>query len=72
MTITLSNEEKTQIVESHKKNLMINRYNAFLTKIEENAKSSPDSATVASLNSQIAVIDAQIAALDEELATFSE
>lgn len=72
MTTMLSNEEKTQIVESHKKNLMINRYNVFLTKIEEDAKSNPDSATITSLNSQLEVIDAQITALDEELATFSE
>ena len=67
MSISLTKEERTQIVNSHKKNLAMNQYNLEISKIEENAKTSPDSSVISSLNSQVTAIDLQIAALDAEL-----
>jgi hypothetical protein len=71
MTNILSKEERTQIVNSHKKNLAMNKYNLELSVLTENAKVTPDSDTLSSLNAQTAVIDNQIAVLDEELASIS-
>jgi len=68
MSSLLSKEERTQIVNSHKKNLAMNQYNLELSVIEENAKASPDSATLVDLNRQITAIDDQIEALDAEIA----
>jgi hypothetical protein len=71
MTNILSKEERTQIVNSHKKNLAMNKYNLELSVLTENAKVTPDADTLSSLNAQTAVIDNQIAVLDEELASIS-
>lgn len=71
MTHILSKEERTQIVNSHKKNLAMNKYNLEISIIEENAKTSPEAATIAALNSQSEGIDNQIAALDSELASIA-
>ena len=71
MTNILSKEERTQIVNSHKKNLAMNKYNLELSIIEENAKTSPEAATLSVLNTQSEVIDNQIAALDAELASIA-
>jgi hypothetical protein len=71
MTQILSKEERTQIVNSHKKNLAMSKYNLALSVLTENAKDEPDSGTLSSLNAQSAVIDSQMAALDEELAAIA-
>lgn len=71
MTNILSKEERTQIVNSHKKNLAMSKYNLALSVLTENAKDEPDSGTLSSLNAQSAVIDNQIASLDEELAAIA-
>jgi hypothetical protein len=63
---TLTKAEKIQIIESHKKNLDYNRYNLEISVIQENAKSNPDSLTIADLSAKI---DDQLAALDTEIAT---
>ena len=66
---TLTKAEKIQIIESHKKNLDYNRYNLEISVIQENAKSNPDSLTIADLNAKIDEIDDQLAALNTEIAT---
>lgn len=71
MTHILSKEERTQIVNSHKKNLAMNKYNLELSVLTENAKSEPDTNTLSSLNAQASGIDNQIAVLDEELAAIT-
>jgi hypothetical protein len=71
MTHILSKEERTQIVNSHKRNLAMSKYNLELSVLTENAKDEPDSSTLSSLNAQGLSIDNQIAALDEELATIA-
>lgn len=68
MTNILSKEERSQIVNSHKKNLAMNQYNLDLSVIEENAKAEPDQTVLNNLNSQISLINNQIIALDNELA----
>lgn len=71
MTIELSNEEKTAIVNSHIKNLTYNKYNLEISIIEENAKATPNSTNLSSLNAQISEIDDQMAALQAELASLT-
>ena len=68
MTNILSKDERSQIVNSHKKNLAMNQYNLDLSVIEENAKAEPDEIVLNNLNSQISLINNQIIALDNELA----
>ena len=67
MTSILTNEEKAQIINSHKKNLAMNKYNLELSILEEDAKDTPDSSALLLLNTQMSGIDKQIAALDLEL-----
>lgn len=71
MTHMLSKEERTQIVNSHKKNLAMSKYNLEISSLTENAKVEPDTNTLSSLNAQASVIDSQIVALDEELASIA-
>jgi hypothetical protein len=71
MTSILSKEERTQVVNSHKRNLAMNQYNIEISLIEENAKSTKDSATIKNLTDTSAAIDLQIAALDAELASIA-
>ena len=72
MTNILSKEERSQIVNSHKKSLAVNKYNITLSLLEENAKNTPDSASIASFNDQMRNINAQIAVLDTELESIDE
>jgi hypothetical protein len=67
----LSKEERTSIVNSHKKNLAMNEYNIDVSIIEENAKTTPDTYILATLNASIAAIANQQLALDEELASIA-
>ena len=68
MTTQLTNEEKISIINSHLKNLEYNKFNIEMSIVEENAKSTPDSSTLSSLNSQVSEIDVQVAALNAESA----
>jgi hypothetical protein len=68
MAIELTKEEKTQIINSHQRNLAHSKYNLELDIMQENAKESPSSSTVASLQSQITEVANQLSALDAELA----
>ncbi len=63
----LTNEEKTGIINQHKRNIVFNKYNVELSLIEENALTTPNAETVASLTAQVAELDRKLTALDEEL-----
>jgi hypothetical protein len=67
MTIQLTKEEKAQIITSHIRNLTYSRYNLEVDIIQENAKSSPSTASINSINVQIDELDDQILALNTEL-----
>lgn len=67
MTIQLTKEEKAQIITSHIRNLTYSRYNLEVDVIQENAKTSPSAASIASINTQIDELDDQILALNTEL-----
>jgi phage terminase large subunit-like protein len=71
MTIILSKNERTQIVESHLKSLSVNKYNMTLSLIEENAKTSPDQNAIANYTEQSSNIDKQVAALNAEIASIA-
>jgi hypothetical protein len=68
MAIELTKEEKTQIINSHKRNLAYSKYNLEIDVLQENAKTEPNSTGITNLESQIEEIDNQLAALDAELA----
>jgi len=67
MTIELAKEEKINIIESHQKDVMYNKYNIELSLLQENAKSTPDEIIIAKLNSNIAELIKQIEALQIEI-----
>ncbi len=71
MTTQRTNEEKISIINSHLKNLEYNKFNIEMSIVEENAKSTPDSSNISSLNSQVSEIDVQIAALNAESAALA-
>lgn len=71
MTIELTTQEKIDIINSHIKNIAINKYNIQLNLVEEDAKVTPDAGSIASYNSQISQMTNQIAALQSELNTLS-
>ena len=72
MAIELSNEEKAGIVNQHMRNLLVNKYNAELSIVEENSVSPINQASVTALNNQISLINAKITALQEELNSLTE
>jgi hypothetical protein len=67
MTTLLSNEEKAGIINQHLRNLHYNKFNIEISIVEENAKTTPETAAVANLTAQIADFDARITALEAEL-----
>lgn len=71
MSIELSKEEKIQIINSHIRNLVYNNYNLEIDILQENAKSTPSSSSISSLQGQMSEISDQIAALDEEISRVS-
>ena len=72
MTSILSKEERTQVVNSHKRNLAMNQYNISISLIEENAKTVKDTAIIQNLTDSSAAIDLQQKALDAELASIAK
>ncbi len=68
MSEMLTNEEKSGLIEEHKKNLLFNLFNIELTVIEEECKDTPDEGILSSLNLQISEINLKMSALDAELA----
>ena len=67
MSIEISKEEKTQIINSHKRTLAYNKYNLEIDILRENAKSDPSAVGIANIQAQISDINSQISALDAEL-----
>lgn len=67
----LTNEEKLGIINQHKRNISLNKYNLELSLIEENALATPNAEVVASLTAQIADYDLKLSALDAEIAELS-
>ena len=67
MTIELTVEEKTTIVEQHMKTIAYAEYNAILSLAEENALSTPNTATISSLTKQLSDLVAQKKALQDEI-----
>lgn len=72
MALELSKEEKTQIINSHKRNLVYNKYNLEVDIIQENAKAQPNTSGITNIQAQITDIENQIAALDAELTTVEQ
>lgn len=72
MAIELSNEEKAGIINQHMRNLLVNRYNAELSVVEENSVSPVNQASVTALNNQITLINTKLTALQEELDSITE
>jgi hypothetical protein len=63
----LTNEDKASIINSHLKNLEYNKFNIQISLIEENAKTEPNTESVASLNAELTDITSRITALGKEL-----
>jgi len=68
MSTVLSNEEKAGIIDQHLKNLHYNKFNIEISIIEENAKTTPETAALTNLNTQLTDFNSRITALDAELA----
>jgi hypothetical protein len=68
MTTILTNEDKAGIINQHKRNLEINKFNLELSLAEENSITSPNAELVSTFTGQIADLNKKIAVLDTELA----
>jgi ubiquinone biosynthesis protein UbiJ len=69
---TLSNEEKSSILESHLRTLGYSKYNLEVNLMEEESATTPAADAIAAVNAQIDSVNKKIAALVEELASLSE
>lgn len=63
----LNNNEKIEIINSHKKNIAYNLYNLQISIIEENSKSNPSQSILSNLDIQLEDAQNQISALDLEI-----
>lgn len=72
MTYELTNQEKTEVVNQHLKNVEYSLFNLNLSLVEEQAVATPSSANIASLNSQITELSAKKTVLLAELADLAE
>ncbi len=68
MTYELNNQEKTEVVNQHLKNVEYSLFNLNLSLVEEQAVATPNAANIASINSQITEMTAKKTALLAELA----
>jgi hypothetical protein len=64
--ISLTNEEKINIINQHIRNIEFAAYNADLDLIEANAVSSPDTNLVSEINLRKSEINAKLSALNAE------
>ena len=71
MTIEITTEEKTGIIDQHIKTLNYNKYNLSLTVLELEAIASPDATAISEVLLQISDIDAKISVLEDEKANLS-
>ena len=62
----ITKEEKLSLVASRMRNVKVDKFNAELTLIEQNALENPDESIVASANKIISNADAQITALQAQ------
>ena len=69
MTNILTDDEKSNIINAHQKNIAYNQYNLQISLLEEKAKNSPDQSVVENLGSQIDEVNNQISTLDKELSS---
>jgi hypothetical protein len=69
MTVELTVEEKTTIVEQHLKTIAYAEYNAILSLAEAQAVATPNTENVASLTKQLADVVAQKEVLETELSS---
>ena len=69
MTVELTVEEKTAIIEQHLKNIAYSEYNAILSLAEAQAVATPNTENVASLTAQLADLASQKQILVTELAS---
>jgi hypothetical protein len=72
MTISLTPEEKLQIVEQHLKTVLFSEYNIQLSLIEANTVSTPNQSNIDSLNAQATDIAAQKTALLQEVSSLTQ
>lgn len=68
MTYELNNQEKTEVVNQHLKNVEYSLFNLNLSLVEEQAVATPNATNIASINSQITEMTAKKTALLAELA----
>jgi hypothetical protein len=69
MTVELTAEEKTAIIQQHLKTIAYSEYNATLSLAEAQAVSTPNTESIASLTEQLADLVAQKQVLATELAS---
>jgi hypothetical protein len=69
MTVELTAEEKTTVIEQHLKNVAYAQYNVTLSLAEAQAVSTPNTENVSSLMEQVADLAAQKQVLLTELAS---
>jgi hypothetical protein len=67
MSYELTIEDKINVIENRIRNICLNEYNLYMSKIEEESKSSPDKVMINNLEAQIRDTGKQIAALQEEI-----
>jgi len=67
MTVELTAEEKTAIIQQHLKTIAYSEYNATLSLAEAQAVSTPNTESIASLTEQLADLVAQKQVLVTEL-----
>lgn len=68
---TLSNEDKIAIINQHKRSVEYSKYGVELSILEENAITSPNSQTIASLNNELTDLNSKLSALDAEIAALA-
>jgi hypothetical protein len=67
MTVLLSNEEKTGIINQHLRNLHYSKFNIEISLVQENARVQKETETIVSLNAELADVETRITALEAEL-----
>jgi hypothetical protein len=71
MTVSLTDQEKVNIVSSKLKNLNYNKFSLEMDKLAESSKSNPDADSVARYDSLLAENALQISALTAELSKYT-
>lgn len=72
MTYELNNNEKSEIITQHLRNLEFNKYNLTMSLKEENAVQSPNTDNIEELQTRLAEIIAKQEALFDELDSLAE